>query len=98
MVQCHLKYLQTYIQVAVWHGGLGRPGSAGVVCWPPHIEKNKLFLNEYLGIFRAYFFIFLNLENGLFQTPPPTKSGKFQIFFFEPFPYVILESLSSFMD
>ena len=49
---------------AVWHGGLGRPRSASVVCSPPHVEKNKLFLNEYLGIFkhfRAYFFIFLNL-------------------------------------
>ena len=49
------------------HNGLcgmvvfGKPGSAGVVCWPPHIEKNKLFLNEYLGIlciFRAYFLFF----------------------------------------
>ena len=25
---------------------------------------------------------FFNLENGLFQTHPPTKSGKFQNFFF----------------
>ena len=34
--------------------------------------------------------VFLNLENGLFQTHPPTKSGKFQIFFFfEPFPNAI---------
>ena len=41
-------------QWAVWHGGLGRPGSAGVVHWPPHIEKNKLFLNEYLGIFMHF--------------------------------------------
>ena len=31
--------------------------------------------------FESIFFIFLNLENGLFQTHPPTKSGKFQIFF-----------------
>ena len=31
------------------------------------------------------FNIFLNLENELFQTHPPTKSGKFQIFFFELF-------------
>ena len=57
---------------------------------PPHMAKNKFLLNEYLGIFMHFesiFFIFLNLENGLFQTHPPTKSGKFQIFFFfEPFP------------
>ena len=34
----------------------------------PPIEKNKLFLNGYSGIFRAYFW---NLENELFQTQPP---------------------------
>ena len=45
-------------------------------------------ISAFLCILRAYFFIFLNPENGLFQTPPPTKSGKFPIFFFffEPFP------------
>ena len=51
---------------------------------PPHMAKNKFLLNEYLGIFMHFesiFFIFLNLENGLFQTHPPTKSWKFQIFF-----------------
>ena len=50
---------------------------------PPYMEKNKLILNQYLGIFMHFetiFFLF-NLENGLFQTHPPTKSGKFQIFF-----------------
>ena len=33
--------------------------------------------------------IFFFLENGFFQTPPPPKTGKFQIFFFffEAFPY-----------
>ena len=41
----------------------------------------------YLGIFMNFETIFfLNLENGLFQTHPPTKYGKFQIFFFDPFP------------
>ena len=57
---------------------------------PPYMEKNKLILNEYLGIFMHFesiFFFFFNLENGIFQTHPPTKSGKFQIlFFFETFP------------
>ena len=57
---------------------------------PPYMEKNKLILNEYLGIFMHFESIFFfNLENGIFQTHPPTKSGKFQIFFFfffEPFP------------
>ena len=46
-------------------------------------QNNKFLLNEYLGIFihfESIFFIFLNLENGLFQTHPPTKFGKFQIF------------------
>ena len=38
-------------------------------------------VEAFLCILRAYFFYFLNLENGLFQTHPPTKSGKFQIFF-----------------
>ena len=62
---------------------------------PPMWQKNKFLLNEYLGIFMHFesiFFYFLNLENGLFQTHPPTKSGEFQIFyfFFEPFPYPIL--------
>ena len=54
---------------------------------PPHMAKNKFLLNEYLGIymhFESIFFIFLNLENGLIQTRPPTKSGKFQIFFLNP--------------
>ena len=63
-------------------GVAGRPES---VMDPPHMAKNKFLLNEYLGIFMHFesiFFIFLNLENGLFQTHPPTKSGKFQIFFF----------------
>ena len=49
------------------------------------MSENKFLLNEHLGIFMHFesiFFIFLNLENGLFQTHPPTKSGKFQIFFF----------------
>ena len=63
------------------------------------MAKNKFLLNEYLGIFMHFesiFFIFLNLENGLFQTHPPTKSGKFQIFF-EPFPnyLIFLTSLRS---
>ena len=56
---------------------------------PPYGKK----LVSFKWIFRHFyaswehFFIFLNLENGLFQTHPPTKSGKFQIFFFfEPFP------------
>ena len=44
-------------------------------------------IQAFLCILRAYFFIFLNLENGRFQNHEPTKSGKFQIFFFfEPFP------------
>ena len=51
----------------------------------PHMEKNKLILSEYLGIFMHFESIFFNLENGIFQTHPPTKSGKFQIFF-ETFP------------
>ena len=34
--------------------------------------------------FESIFFIFLSLENGLFQTHPPNKSGKFQIFFLNP--------------
>ena len=37
-------------------------------------------IHAFLCILRAYFFF--NLENGLFQTPPPTKSGKFQVFIF----------------
>ena len=54
---------------------------------PPYMEKNKLILNEYLGIFMHFESIFFfNLENGNFQAPPPTESGKFQIFFFETFP------------
>ena len=56
---------------------------------PPYMEKNKLILNQYLGIFMHFETIFFfNLENGLFQTHTPTKSGKFQIFFFifDPFP------------
>ena len=56
---------------------------------PPYMEKNKLILNQYLGIFMHFETIFFfNLENGLFQTHPPTKSGKFQNFFFifDPFP------------
>ena len=51
---------------------------------PPYMAKNKFHLNVYLGIFMHFesiFFIFLNLENGLFQTHPPTKSGKFDFFF-----------------
>ena len=49
------------------------------------MEKNKLILNEYLGIFMHFESIFfLNLENGIFQTHPSTKSGKFQIFFLKP--------------
>ena len=52
---------------------------------PPYMEKNKLILNEYLGIFMHFESIFFfNLENGIFQTHPPTKSGKFQIFFLKP--------------
>ena len=53
-VWCDPHTVSRPTQWAVWHGGLGRPGSAGVVCWPPHIEKNKLFLNEYLGIFMHF--------------------------------------------
>ena len=50
---------------------------------PPLYGKNKLILNEYLGIFMHFESIFFfNLENGIFQTHPPTKSGKFQILFF----------------
>ena len=43
---CDLNYLgcnphtvSQPTQWAVWHGGLGRPGSAGVVCWTPPILK-----------------------------------------------------------
>ena len=44
---------------AVWHGGLGRPGSTGVEYWPPPpYGKNKLFLNEYLGIFMHILYFF----------------------------------------
>ena len=39
---------------------------------PPHMAKNKFLLNEYLDIFMHFESI---LENGLFQTHPPTKSG-----------------------
>ena len=53
-VWCDPHTVSRPTQWAVWHCGLGRPGSAGVVCWPPHIEKNKLFLNEYLGIFMHF--------------------------------------------
>ena len=55
---------------------------------PPYMAKNKFHLNVYLGIFMHFesiFFIFLNLENGLFQTHPPTKSGKFDFFLTLPF-------------
>ena len=48
----------------------------------PIYGKNKLLFNEYFSIFMYFESIFfLNLENGLFQIHPPTKSGKFQIFF-----------------
>ena len=51
------------------------------------MEKNKLILNEYLGIFMHFrVHIFLNLENGIFQTYQPTKSGKFPILFFLTIP------------
>ena len=50
----HTRTVSQPTQWAVWHGGLGRPGSAGVVVDPPHIEKNNLFLNEYLGIFMHF--------------------------------------------
>ena len=43
-----------------------QPGS---VSPRPYMAKNKFLFNEYLGIFmhlRAYFFIFLNLENSRF--------------------------------
>ena len=54
---------------------------------PPYMAKNKFLLNEYLGILMHFESIFFfNLENGIFQPHPPTKSGKFQIFFFGPFP------------
>ena len=55
---------------------------------PPYMEKNKLPLNQYLGIFNHLESIFIfNLENWIFQTHPPTKSGKLMIFFliFDPF-------------
>ena len=51
--------------------------------WTPPYGKK---LVSFKWIFRHFyaswehFFIFLNLENGLFQTHPPTKSGKFHIF------------------
>ena len=46
---------------------------------PPLYGKNKLILNQYLGIFMHFETIFFfNLENGLFQKHPPTKCGKFQ--------------------
>merc|ERR1712131_402490 len=64
---------------------------------PPHMAKNKFLLNEYLCIFMHFesiFFIFLNLENGLFQTHPPTKSGKFQIFFLN---FSLTEGMDDFM-
>ena len=31
-VLCDQNYVFCLAQWAVWHGGLGRPGSAGVVC------------------------------------------------------------------
>ena len=41
---CNPHTVSRPTQLAVWHGGLGRPGSAGVVCWPPpHIEKITCF-------------------------------------------------------
>ena len=33
----------------------------------PHMEKNKLFLNEYLGTFMLFEYIFLYLENVIIQ-------------------------------
>ena len=75
---------------------------------PPLYGKNKLLSNQYLGIFMHFesiFFFFFNLENGLFQTHPPTKSGKFQTFFFFLNPSLsvlikgfILESSMKFRD
>ena len=47
---------------------------------PPYMEKNKLILNEYLGIFRPY--LFLNtLWKMTFFKPYPPKCGKFHPFF-----------------
>ena len=68
-------------------GEVGRPVW---VSYPPY-GKSKLSLKEYLIIFKHFeskiFYFFL--ENGLFQTHPPTKSGKFHFFdfFSKPFPW-----------
>ena len=36
-VWCNPHTVSWPTQLAVWHGGLGRPGSAGIVCWPTPI-------------------------------------------------------------
>ena len=54
----------------------------------PHIEKNKLLLNEYLGDFMHFetiYFIFF-AENDFIKPTHPTKVRKILHFFFETFP------------
>ena len=59
-----------------------------VEMWPTHSPPKIFFYQNGLKWPKMHFgSIFFFLENGFFQTHPPTKSGKFQIFFFfEPFP------------
>ena len=38
---CNPHIVTRPTQWAVWHGGLGRPESAGVVCWPPTLYWKK---------------------------------------------------------
>ena len=45
-----------------------------------HIEKNKLLLNEYLGIFRPCFLFFIFMENDFFKPTHPTKVWKIHTF------------------
>ena len=87
------NFPDTPTQPLKWPKSEKKQNIGRVVWWvgqdPPSYMEKKLFLNEYLGIFMHFesiFFIFLNLENGLFQTHPPTKSGKFQIWSDPPTP------------
>ena len=55
-----------------------------ILCWPKSVTSSQKTPSSLTFWPPLYFFMFLNLENGLFQTHPPTKSGNFQISFFNP--------------
>ena len=71
-----------------WHDGImGKPGTVSDP--PPYMEKNKLILNQYLGIFMHFETIFFLIwKMDFFRPTHPLNLENSRIFFFifDPFP------------